>query len=227
MPHTANRSSSGRECFDSSPHTLGEIHECRDLHQQYISSMYKWEKIVHEFTSTWEIKPLISLLYKPNVYFESILYIDTLVSLEEIILLSEVFDSVERNVLIQCHLSKYYFTCPYCNIVCRGDGLTDYRNHSCRYSKLNCVKVNNTDWDCVTVSEHIAIYNRTHYNYPGKNTRVGYDRSFDEVVDKLFVYTGKYFKFPGEITSRKLLEEEDHAMNLVYDNYMKQILALV
>ena len=54
--------------------------------------MYKWEEIVQKFTSTWEIKPVISLLYKPNVYFESLLYIDTLVSFEEVILLSEKFE---------------------------------------------------------------------------------------------------------------------------------------
>jgi hypothetical protein len=92
--------------------------------------MYKWEKIVQELTSTWDIKPLISLLYKPNVYFESILYIDTLVSLKEIILLSETHECVARNALIQGHLSKAYFYCRYCEIVCRGNEMTDYRNHS-------------------------------------------------------------------------------------------------
>ena len=139
--------------FDDSPHILGEIHECRDLHQQYISSMYKWEKIVQEFTSTWEIKPLISLLYKPNVYFESILYIDTLVSLKEIILLSQTQRTVARDALIQGHLSKAYFYCRYCEIVCRGNEMTYYRNHNCRFSKIGCVEVNNIVWN--GVSDHI------------------------------------------------------------------------
>ena len=187
--------------------------------------MYKWEEIVKKFTSTWEIKPVISLLYKPNVYFESLLYIDTLVSFEEIILLSEKFECFWRNVLIQCHLSKYYFTCPYCKIVCRGNGIDDYRNHSCEYSKLNCVKVNTIEWDYVTVSKQIAKYKQTHYNYPGKYTRVRYDRSFEEIVVEQFGYPGYYMKYPGEITSRLELEEEDHAMTLLYDNFMKEILA--
>ena len=107
--------------------------------------MYKWEEIAHELTRTWEIKPLISLLYKPSVYIESILYIEALLGLEEIILLSAQFEFIERNTLIQGHLSKPYFTCKYCEIVCRGNELSDYRNHCCKYSKLNCVEVTNNE----------------------------------------------------------------------------------
>jgi hypothetical protein len=187
--------------------------------------MYKWEEIVQKFTSTWEIKPVISLLYKPNVYFESLLYIDTLVSFEEVILLSEKFECFLRNELIQCHLSKCYFTCPYCKIVCRENGIDEYRSHSCEYSRLNCEKVNTIEWDYVTVSELIAKYKQTHYNYPGKYTTLRYDRSFEKIVVEQFGYQGYYMKYPGEITTRLELEDEDNAMTLMYDNFMKEFLA--
>jgi hypothetical protein len=164
--------------------------------------MYKWEKIVQEFTSTWEIKPVISLLYKPNVYFESILYIYTLVSLEEIILLSEKPDSVERNVLIQCHLSKGYFYCKYCDIVCRGNEVTDYRNHKCRFSKIRCVEVNNIVWNNITVFDHIAEFNKNYFSFPGKPVKTINDSSFEDRIEEIFTHNNKYFKLPAGTARR-------------------------
>ena len=165
--------------------------------------MYKWEEIVQKFTSTWEIKPVISLLYKPNVYFESILYLDTLVSLKEIILLSGKPDSVERNVLIQCHLSKDYFYCKYCDIVCRGNEAADYINHNCRFSKISCVEVNNIVWNKLTVSDHIATFNKNYYSFPGKPVETLNDISFEDRIEEIFAYCDKYFKLPAG-TSRRM-----------------------
>jgi hypothetical protein len=92
--------------------------------------------------------------------------------------------------------------------------LSDYRNHCCKYSKLNCVEVTNNEWNRSTVAEHIAKYNQNYFSYPGKHARIVNDRSFVDIAAEIFAYNDTYFKLPAGTARHLELGHLENSMDL-------------
>lgn len=103
---------------------------------------YFWEEVVAEYTIDWMIKPIITILSKPDKNIECELYKDLLKDLDEILDLIDETECTLRNLNLDWYLERPYFICEYCKVVCSGNSIEDYHSHICRISRTITIPEN-------------------------------------------------------------------------------------
>ena len=145
-----------------------------------------WEHIVHRISDTWEIKPVFLYLLVPNISFESKLYTITLTGLIDFIILTEGPEYIQDRQSLEELLSTPYFICPYCNIVCYGNNITDYRIHNCQKSRYKSIQLQESSWDFGSIKLKQIDYSFDYFSNPGKHYRTESIIEAEQYFDLLY-----------------------------------------
>jgi hypothetical protein len=137
--------------------------------ETYIHRLMYWEHIVHDISNTWEIKPVVLYLLVPRIRFESKLYTITLTALADFSVHTEEPECIQDRPVLEGLLSTPCFICNYCNIVCYGNNIVDYRAHNCQESKYKSIKINETRWDYGSIILRQMDYSFDYFRNPGKH----------------------------------------------------------